>query len=71
MFDISPDDVHRFPAARLHDREQPNAVGHQILRSPDSHRMAGKILNNTWVEPPGVVISGRVGWSGRARRAGW
>jgi len=26
MFDISP--------ARLHDREQPNAVGHQILRSP-------------------------------------
>jgi hypothetical protein len=28
MLNISPDDVHRFPAARLHNREQPDAVGH-------------------------------------------
>ena len=53
------------------DREQPNAVGHQILRSPDSHRMAGKILNNTWVEPPAWSFQGESGGPvGRGERDG-
>ena len=54
MLNIAPDDVHRFPAPRLHNREQPNTVGHEILRGPDPHRVAGEALNDMGIEPGGV-----------------
>ena len=44
VFNVAADDFVGFPAAGLHDRQQVEAVEHEILRAADAHGMAGQAL---------------------------
>jgi len=39
MLHVSADDVRRFPIACLHDRENSDAIRHEILSGTDAHRV--------------------------------
>jgi len=60
VLDVSADDVRRLPAAGLHNREDAEAVRHQILSGADAHRVAGEGADQVGLAVPRL-------WRGMSR----